>query len=653
MKVKCIYSNPRIPLLTLLLHFQASWSFATSPQNNFDFVDCTKACFIQVTEEKCQEIFDRLKAVKGLSKDQKPQLSIRRSLSNPNLAMAMMDHRTGIIQVEKRLLHMVNEKLGALNESGLAFILAHELAHYLNRHEVVHPALKGISDTNSENMQMRSLVESHSTESDTNENLISSLEEASKRFKIRRNESQADLEAGFLCYLAGYKKLDAGELFIKEAYRFFPIDSAGGNYPSQSQRIKIIRSAALQLDTLINIYEAGTFLQMFEKYKLSKMCYLKVLEKFENAEILNNIGVLEVRENMGLLRIYFHRDSYKLDLPLTIYFPEVGGGNPFFYSEPTIEDWKDHVLYVIQSTEQANGYLRKAISINPDLGYAHLNLAINRYTQFEIFSGMRRFYPDWKDLTPDAKDYLYHARSEALKAKELFSLFGDIDKKGISDAMSVLAIVDLQLYGTNQAKSWIDSSLIFNPSNELAIRNRARLNSGTSDSQSEANRIRNLVSRCQEKELVNSKSLSELITSDLINWTSDHLIHKESSSRINEEIRMRCGDYGDFNIYQFSHSEYLELKHTDVIAVSKSNYEGVTSCGQVSIGSPWSKVEKYYGQSANSVNTHKGTFRFFDCKNAFERVELDYSPHCAVGFHVAPNGEVLNIILWEQVSTDD
>ena len=161
-------------ILALLLKGDVIGSNSVPPSTS-DFRSFTQE---DVTEEKCQEIFDRLKAVKGLSKDQKPQLSIRRALSNPKLAMAMMDHNTGIIQVEKRLLHMVNEKLGALNESGLAFILAHELAHYFNRHEVVHPALRGISDADSENMQMRSLVESHSTESATNEKLIGTLEEA-------------------------------------------------------------------------------------------------------------------------------------------------------------------------------------------------------------------------------------------------------------------------------------------------------------------------------------------------------------------------------------------------------------------------------------------------------------------------------------------
>ena len=113
-----------------------------------------------------------------------------------------------LIRVEEKLYNICREfKKDSLN--ALAFVIAHELSHAIQKHKK--------SNNESSNFLMTNYVGKHKY-----------LE-----------EREADLQGVFICYLAGFKPSSIIKSLINSIYEKYSLNSAHLNgYPPKSERIK-------------------------------------------------------------------------------------------------------------------------------------------------------------------------------------------------------------------------------------------------------------------------------------------------------------------------------------------------------------------------------------------------------------------------------
>ncbi len=251
-------------------------------------------------EDECIQILAKLKRAKGLNVENKPFIKLVNNLPNPafKLAMASTD---GIIYLEERTYRLCKTELQDESEDALAFIIAHELAHYTEKHVVRHRYTDKFKEMDQDSNFVNLLSEN--VEAEQNQNTLDSLmaiyREIATRHQIRNNEAEADLEAGFTAYLAGYHTKKAGPDFLRLVYESFPdISRSDDKYVSLDERIMIAERAGLKLDTLIAVFEAGNYLSMIKEYDLALQCYEYVSRSYQSKELLNNMGVLALKKMM-------------------------------------------------------------------------------------------------------------------------------------------------------------------------------------------------------------------------------------------------------------------------------------------------------------------------------------------------------------------
>ena len=157
-------------------------------------------------------------------------------------------------------------------EDKIAYIIAHELAHYYLEHSWTSNT--GLSYASS----IGEFLEG------------SSIEDLLKTKK--RNESQADLYAGFYGQIAGYNTLGFGEIALTEVYESYKLPKELKGYPSFDERIEILNSRIKKANDLALLFELGNVLLLSKQYNLAKECYEAILKnKFNSREIYNNLGL--------------------------------------------------------------------------------------------------------------------------------------------------------------------------------------------------------------------------------------------------------------------------------------------------------------------------------------------------------------------------
>lgn len=157
-------------------------------------------------------------------------------------------------------------------EDKIAYIIAHELAHYYLEHSWMSNT--GLSYASS----IGEFVEDSS-----------SLYSAKQK---KLSESQADLYAGFYGQIAGYNTLGFGEAALTEVYESYSLPKELIGYPSFDERIEILNSRIRKANNLALLFELGNVLLLSKQYNLAKECYETILKnKFNSREIYNNLGL--------------------------------------------------------------------------------------------------------------------------------------------------------------------------------------------------------------------------------------------------------------------------------------------------------------------------------------------------------------------------
>ena len=155
-------------------------------------------------------------------------------------------------------------------EDKIAFILAHELAHYYLQHGwMIDTGLSFASEVRKDLRYRNQTYE-----------------------EVKEAESQADIYAGFYGLIAGYNVLEHAENTMDRIYESYGFPRSSKHYPTYNDRIKIINDKKVQAEKLANIFEVANVLLKFGKYSLSKDYYETILKsKFNSREIYNNLGL--------------------------------------------------------------------------------------------------------------------------------------------------------------------------------------------------------------------------------------------------------------------------------------------------------------------------------------------------------------------------
>lgn len=248
----------------------------------------------QYKHETVQRIFNDLKAAKGIFPHEEPQLIFEPVfVGTDNFIFAYIDYAKSEIHLEEMIYDVCVRDLGADSLNGIAFMLGHELAHFLNRHEnVSHHSPR----ENSSLMGDRVLVEILKGRiQDVDSTMLANISTSIHHYNEREGEAIADLEGGFISYLAGYSS-DRTEptlpsLFLEKIYMAAEADTDMKGYPKLEERQAIASSSKTVLDSLIHLYEMGNALASIEHYEEALTYYEILTRTFESREIYNNMGV--------------------------------------------------------------------------------------------------------------------------------------------------------------------------------------------------------------------------------------------------------------------------------------------------------------------------------------------------------------------------
>ena len=157
-------------------------------------------------------------------------------------------------------------------EDKIAYVIAHELAHYYLEHSWTSNT--GLSYASS----IGEFLEG------------SSIEDLIKTKK--RDESQADFYAGFYGQIAGYNTLNFGEAALTKVYKSYKLPRELKGYPSFDERIEILNSRIKKASDLALMFELGNVFLKNKNYNSAKYCFQFILKsKFNSREIYNNLGL--------------------------------------------------------------------------------------------------------------------------------------------------------------------------------------------------------------------------------------------------------------------------------------------------------------------------------------------------------------------------
>ncbi|MBL7127791.1 MAG: M48 family metalloprotease [Ignavibacteria bacterium] len=173
--------------------------------------------------------------------------------------------------------------IDSINNNALAYVLAHELAHYKNNHGWSGDFIKSFNDTTSVRQEFKSIPD------------------LAQRVK---DESEADYYGAWYCYMSGFDISKIAVATIEKIYSVFNennVDMKG--YPSKDERINIIVQKTVDdLQEYIPVFEVGNRLMVTGNYSTAYECFNYIISKgrFESSEIYNNLGVAKLLQSLEI-----------------------------------------------------------------------------------------------------------------------------------------------------------------------------------------------------------------------------------------------------------------------------------------------------------------------------------------------------------------
>jgi hypothetical protein len=274
------------------------------------------------------EIYNKLVETRGDFRYRVPDLYLK----DVEGMVASINYDTYDITLEKKAYDICKE----IGDNAIAFLLAHELTHYYEKHAWRKAFIKD------------------------NRNL-----EISKRLNSIHDdvvhETEADMLGGFLAYAAGYGLFEDADSVITRLYRAYNFPDTLDLYPVKSERIEIANRSSKEMKLLANVFDVANYLIGVDKHEQAYAYYEYISNNYQSPDIYNNIGVLGVINVMKL----FDEDDLKFKYVTELDIDFAGSRDAT----------RDIPAEIENGLNQAIAQFNAAISMNPNYAPAYLNKA--------------------------------------------------------------------------------------------------------------------------------------------------------------------------------------------------------------------------------------------------------------------------------------
>ena len=275
-----------LPIAFLLFSLFSCFAFNINPDSRPTVNLSPKEPIEDHRKEVVNTVFNKLKKSLGLTSSDKPNFEFVKAFPSPHerLKGAMIDYKNNTVYF-KLSTYNACRKFGKDSTNIIAFLLGHELAHYVNNHSVKnHYTIEFKKDLSDVTFKKIKTNPSDEAKKVVIEALANSLSTETER--------EADLDGGFIAYLSGYDPYAFGPSFLDTLFNTLGIAPTSDNYPSLAQRKAITTEVEKKLIERINYFETANLLIAVQDYDNALFYYREVLRDFQSREIYNNIGVL-------------------------------------------------------------------------------------------------------------------------------------------------------------------------------------------------------------------------------------------------------------------------------------------------------------------------------------------------------------------------
>lgn len=224
--------------------------------------------------ENIKRIYDKLVNARGDFRYPVPKLCLRKEESR----VASIDYDRLEIILEDKAYKTCLE----YGDAAIAFLLAHELTHYYEKHAWRNGFAADYADLT----------------------IGKSMKEMQDQIA---NETQADYLGGFLAYSAGFGMFDKSSEIIQKLYSSYKIPENIPGYPSLNDRIELAKRTTQKLQSLIEVFEMANLLSAIGKYSEAYHYYNYILLQYQSREIYNNLGVTSILNALQ----YFKQEDLK------------------------------------------------------------------------------------------------------------------------------------------------------------------------------------------------------------------------------------------------------------------------------------------------------------------------------------------------------
>lgn len=393
-------------------------------------------------------IYEKLVEAKGDRRMPVPQLNLR----NEEAYVASMDYRLMEISIEKKA-YDIAVKYG---DAALAFLMAHELVHYYEKHGWRSQYADAVSDLKTGTV-LRSLDDRVS------------------------NEVQADVLGGFLAYSAGFGIFDKGGLLINDLYKSYKMGDNLIGYPSRTDRIALSERNQTQIAQLSNIFEMAGLLTIVGKYKEAYAYYGYLLNKYQSRELYNNAGLTCMMYANSLV----DPKDLKFDMP--------GIMDLEFSGDSRIASKIDLINVLI---EEALNHFETAIIMNKKYLTSYINKA-----SANIIKAINQSDPELRNVALNKASHIIENELAEIK-----KLHPDLDFSSINDEILILKSI-LKYFQNDKSTALKLMTEASDLGNEVAIKNLSKM---------KGDALPATTSEIHHKIMIDSMNAEKFLTSGLV-----------------------------------------------------------------------------------------------------------------------------------------
>ena len=398
--------------------------------------------------ETATKVFNRLKRSLGMLSSEKPDFHFVKKLPNSRLIAAMILFNSQSIYFEEKAYDLCTS-FGKDSLNAMAIYLGHELAHFTGRHNVILHYTKDYGKDIKQDALFKQLE--NNLPEDQKDELLELVGKKMKKYTSAKNEKDADLQGGFIAYLAGYQTFGIAPQLLEKTYDDYRLNKNPEGYPSLDNRKQIAIDSDKKLKELIDLFEMGNYLVALNEFDDAILYFEKVLNQFKSREIYNNIGVLYTLSFLKIANKGKVKFVYPVELDADTRLNEPG-------SKSVHDTEKIKLLLALE-------YFGKASTLDVDYPIAHLNKSCAH--------ALLGVYSEDKDL---ANEEYAIATAESLISRRLAKKNKTLWKKTLTDSYIQNGIIEALQGNKKEANILFEEALKISPKNHLAVVNQNILN---------------------------------------------------------------------------------------------------------------------------------------------------------------------------------